>query len=87
MIMGGDSTIGMLRGIFVNEGVSGLHRGVTAPLLAVTPAFAIAFWSFDLASRAIRGYSHLPPDEELTIALFREFLLRLFLGPPNASSA
>jgi solute carrier family 25 carnitine/acylcarnitine transporter 20/29 len=68
MIMGGDSTLGMLRGIFVKEGVSGLYRGVTAPLLAVTPAFAISFWSFEKASRAIREYSNLARDDELTIA-------------------
>ena len=43
------STAAMLRNIIAQEGMSGLYRGVASPLLAVTPAFAINFWSFDLA--------------------------------------
>jgi solute carrier family 25 carnitine/acylcarnitine transporter 20/29 len=67
MLMGGNSTFGMLRAIFVKEGVPGLYRGVTAPLLAVTPAFAVSFSSFDLASRWIREYSHIGRNEEISI--------------------
>jgi solute carrier family 25 (mitochondrial carnitine/acylcarnitine transporter), member 20/29 len=52
------STLGILRRIFVKEGVPGLYRGVQAPLLAVTPAFAVSLWSYDIASRAILEYSH-----------------------------
>ncbi|KAG7369759.1 mitochondrial carrier protein [Nitzschia inconspicua] len=61
-----ESTIGMLRGIFVQEGVSGLYRGVAAPLMAVTPAFAISFWSYDLAGRAIRSTGNVPETQALT---------------------
>jgi solute carrier family 25 (mitochondrial carnitine/acylcarnitine transporter), member 20/29 len=43
------STAGMLRSIIAQEGIRGLYRGVASPLLAVTPAFAISFWSCDLA--------------------------------------
>lgn len=43
-----------LRNIFVKEGVAGLYRGVSAPLLAVTPAFAISFWSYDLGKTLMR---------------------------------
>ena len=53
------STLGILRRIFVKEGVPGLYRGVQAPLLAVTPAFAVSLWSYEVASRAILEYSHL----------------------------
>lgn len=56
----------MLRGIFVQEGLSGLYRGVAAPLMAVTPAFAISFWSYDLAGRAIRSASDIPDTQALT---------------------
>jgi solute carrier family 25 carnitine/acylcarnitine transporter 20/29 len=50
------STTGMLRTIVVQEGVHGLYRGVTSPLLAVTPAFAISFWSCDLAKSFLLEY-------------------------------
>jgi solute carrier family 25 (mitochondrial carnitine/acylcarnitine transporter), member 20/29 len=53
---GGGGTIGMLRGVFAREGFSGLYRGVSAPLLAVTPAFAVSFWAYDLGCRVIRDY-------------------------------
>ena len=61
------STFGMLRGVFVREGFSGLYRGVTAPLLAVTPAFAISFWSYEMGCRALREYNHTSSDQPLTI--------------------
>jgi solute carrier family 25 carnitine/acylcarnitine transporter 20/29 len=63
----GESTIGMLRGIFLKEGLSGLYRGVAAPLLAVTPAFAISFWSYDMAGRAIRKMGNVEDGQELSI--------------------
>ncbi len=63
-----NSTIGMLRGIFVAEGVPGLYRGVQAPLLAVTPAFAVSFWSYDVATREILKYSQLPPGAQMTLS-------------------
>lgn len=47
----------MLRSIFLKEGVNGLYRGVSSPLLAVTPAFAISFYSFDMAKATLRKYS------------------------------
>jgi solute carrier family 25 carnitine/acylcarnitine transporter 20/29 len=43
------TTFGMLRNIVVREGLPGLYQGITAPLVAVVPAFAITFWSYDLA--------------------------------------
>ena len=61
------STIGMLRTIFVTEGIPGLYRGVAPPLLAVTPAFAISFWSYELACRTLRDYSSLGKHDPLTV--------------------
>ena len=52
------STAGMLRSIVLQDGVTGLYRGVTSPLLAVTPAFAVSFWSCDLAKSFIVDYEH-----------------------------
>lgn len=47
------SVAGMLRNIVRQDGWSGLYRGVASPLLAVTPSFAISFWSFGLAKNAM----------------------------------
>jgi len=43
------TTTGMLRNIIAQEGMAGLYRGVASPLMAVTPAFAISFYSCDVA--------------------------------------
>jgi len=51
------STYGMLNAIFVTEGVRGLYSGVAAPLVAVVPAFATMFWSYDLAKTVQLKYS------------------------------
>jgi len=45
----------MLRSVLASEGLVGLYAGVSAPLLAVVPAYAVTFWSFDVASKAIRS--------------------------------
>lgn len=52
-----NTTFGALRTIFLKEGVAGLYQGVTAPLLAVTPAFAVTFWSYDMSKTLIRDFS------------------------------
>lgn len=62
-----NSTFGMLRGIFLSEGIPGLYRGVQAPLLAVTPAFAVSFWSYDVASRAIMEHSKLQRADQMSL--------------------
>mmetsp|Transcript_14058 Transcript_14058/g.40078 ORF Transcript_14058/g.40078 Transcript_14058/m.40078 type:complete len:320 (+) Transcript_14058:327-1286(+) len=63
-----ESTLGMLRGVFVKEGFRGLYRGVSAPLVAVTPAFAVNFWSFDMASRGLRKVYNQSPTSQLSIS-------------------
>lgn len=82
-----NSTIGMLRGIFAKEGVPGLYRGVQAPLLAVTPAFAVSFWSYDVAVRAIVQHSNLDNPNQMTLSQvafaggLSGFPLALIIGP------
>jgi len=58
-------TFAALRTIYATEGVRGLYRGVSAPLLAVVPAFAITFWSYDVAKSGLLLRSG---NEELTIS-------------------
>jgi solute carrier family 25 (mitochondrial carnitine/acylcarnitine transporter), member 20/29 len=48
-IRNGVGTLGMLRSIAHAEGLAGLYAGVTAPRLAVVPAFAITFSSYEAA--------------------------------------
>jgi solute carrier family 25 carnitine/acylcarnitine transporter 20/29 len=82
------STQCMLRSIFVKDGVSGLYAGVTAPLLAVVPAFALVFATNDrvkalLATTSSDGETAVP----LTTAQFAlaggisGVPLALILGP------
>ena len=45
----------------VKEGVTGLYAGLTAPLLAVVPAFAVVFYSFDKATTYQVRHMELSP--------------------------
>jgi solute carrier family 25 carnitine/acylcarnitine transporter 20/29 len=39
------------RKIVTKEGVHGLYRGMTVPLLGATPISAMSFWGYDLGKR------------------------------------
>lgn len=49
------SVLSVLRSTFQQSGVSGLYRGVSAPLTAVTPIFALSFWGYDMGQRIVRS--------------------------------
>lgn len=59
-----NSVFGMLSKTMRNEGVRGLYRGVSAPLTAVSPMFAVSFWSYDLGQRAVKSYGQRGMAEE-----------------------
>jgi len=63
--LGSSSVFGMLSNTLRKEGVKGLYRGVSAPLTAVTPMFAVSFWSYDIGQRMVKGYGqwNMTPDE------------------------
>jgi len=42
------SVFGMMGKIIRDEGFFGLYRGVTAPLLAMAPMYAVSFWGYDM---------------------------------------
>ena len=42
---------------FVSEGVRGIYRGVSAPLVATTPMFALSFWSYNMGKRVVQYVS------------------------------
>lgn len=62
----GASVFGMLSNTMAKEGVRGLYRGVSAPLTAVTPMFAVSFWSYDMGQRMVTsvGQWNLSPEEK-----------------------
>lgn len=43
-----------MRQTFAQEGIRGLYRGVSAPLVASTPIYAISFWGYDIGQRVVR---------------------------------
>ncbi|RHY01967.1 hypothetical protein DYB25_010344, partial [Aphanomyces astaci] len=47
------------RKIIAKDGVKGLYRGMSAPLVGVTPIFAICFWGYDMGALiAVRHDAH-----------------------------
>jgi len=61
---GGTSVFSMLSTTLRNEGVRGLYRGVSAPLVAVSPMFAVSFWSYDLGQRLVKAYGQRGMTED-----------------------
>jgi solute carrier family 25 carnitine/acylcarnitine transporter 20/29 len=55
------SVFGMIRTTLMKEGIPGIYRGVSAPLMATTPMFATSFWSYDIGKRIVQYFS---PKEE-----------------------
>ncbi|KAL8718825.1 MAG: hypothetical protein Q9225_004088 [Loekoesia sp. 1 TL-2023] len=42
------------------EKTDGLYAGVSAPLVGVTPMFAVSFWGFDVGKSLVRTFSAIP---------------------------
>lgn len=51
------SAIECVKGTIAKDGLTGLYRGVSAPLLGVTPMFAVSFWGYDVGKRIISNYT------------------------------
>lgn len=60
----GGSVFSMLSDTLRKEGVRGLYRGVSAPLTAVSPMFAVSFWSYDIGQRMVKSYGQWGITEE-----------------------
>ncbi len=53
---GAGSAVGVLpiiRQTLAREGFRGLYRGVSAPITAVSPLYAICFWGYDMGKRVV----------------------------------
>lgn len=49
------------------EGPAGLYKGMAAPLMGVTPIFAVCFWAYDLAKQYIKASKNLKDDKQLSL--------------------
>jgi solute carrier family 25 carnitine/acylcarnitine transporter 20/29 len=63
----GVSVLGTMRQTLLHEGIRGLYRGVSAPLVASTPIYAMSFWGYDIGQRAVRFFK---ADHDGTLSLF-----------------
>ncbi|CAK7220199.1 carnitine transporter [Sporothrix curviconia] len=62
------SAIDVVRKTVAKDGLRrGLYAGVSAPLVGVTPMFAVSFWGYDLGKQLVRKFSVPNPDGSLSI--------------------
>ncbi|CRK11709.1 hypothetical protein BN1723_009461 [Verticillium longisporum] len=63
------SAIDVVRKSIARDGLGrGLYAGVSAPLVGVTPMFAVSFWAYDLGKDIVRSfYPEHPVSQPLTI--------------------
>ncbi|KAK9373570.1 mitochondrial carrier domain-containing protein [Lipomyces chichibuensis] len=57
-----------LKKTVAKDGMFGVYRGVSPPLLGVTPMFAISFWGYDLGKRIVSSVTPVAPSGDLSIA-------------------
>jgi solute carrier family 25 (mitochondrial carnitine/acylcarnitine transporter), member 20/29 len=78
------SAIPMLRTILASQGMTGLYAGVNAALIAVVPAFAVSFATFDCAKTVMLNRSQqtqLSISQTASAGAFSGFFLAMVLGP------
>jgi len=56
------------RQIIQRDGPFGLYRGMAAPLVSVTPIFAVYFWGFDVGKSIARYFEGKKDGEKLSLA-------------------
>lgn len=61
------STLATLRDIVKFEGLGGLYRGVSAPMVAVAPIWATSFWGFDTGDKLVRWAVSLSATQPLNL--------------------
>jgi solute carrier family 25 carnitine/acylcarnitine transporter 20/29 len=59
---GSSSVFGILRNTLAKEGIRGLYRGVSAPLVAVSPIYAVSFWGYDIGQRIVSTFKKNDDD-------------------------
>jgi solute carrier family 25 carnitine/acylcarnitine transporter 20/29 len=43
------------RQTIAKDGIRALYRGMTAPIIGVTPMFALSFWSYDIGQKLVKS--------------------------------
>ncbi|OMJ18775.1 Mitochondrial carnitine/acylcarnitine carrier protein [Smittium culicis] len=60
------SAFDVLSKTFRADGVRGLYRGMLAPLVGITPVYAVCFWGYDLGQKIARSFSKTDASTPLT---------------------
>jgi solute carrier family 25 carnitine/acylcarnitine transporter 20/29 len=60
-------SLGVLRSMVAEGGPRALFRGMSAPLLGVTPIFAVCFWAYGVGKDCMRALTGARSDGELTL--------------------
>lgn len=55
------------RQTIAKDGLRGLYRGMTAPLIGVTPMFALSFWSYDVGQNIVMSFKKDKSDTKLSM--------------------
>ncbi|KAJ3077391.1 carnitine transporter [Podochytrium sp. JEL0797] len=58
------------RQTIAKDGLKALYRGATAPLIGVTPMWALSFWSYDMGQRIVWAATPNRKSKDLTMAEF-----------------
>ncbi|KAI9342286.1 mitochondrial carrier domain-containing protein [Obelidium mucronatum] len=58
------------RKTIAKDGLKALYRGVSAPLIGVTPMWALSFWSYDLGQRIVWAATPNRKSKDLSMAEF-----------------
>lgn len=61
------SPMDCVRKIIAKDGFTGLYRGMSAPLVGVTPIFATCFWGYDMGVKISKFAKGQPADEKPTM--------------------
>jgi solute carrier family 25 carnitine/acylcarnitine transporter 20/29 len=61
------SAMDCARKIIAKDGLKGLYQGMSAPLMGVTPIFAVCFWAYDLGQKLERSFLGLEPTAPLSV--------------------
>ena len=61
------SVFAILRNTIASEGMPGLYRGVAAPIVAVSPIYALSFWGYDMGQRVVNLFRR-DPSSPMTLA-------------------
>ena len=54
--LGRSSLLAIIKEIITTNGLRGMYRGVSAPLIGVTPIFAVCFWGYDVGLQLYRNF-------------------------------